>query len=218
MAEKQLQSTLAAAAFQKQWFGDLRRRVFDERRPYALIQADVPFELFDLLEIPAVSNQWWSSLVAAKRQAPAFLAAMTADGIPDQLCRYCSLGLATTRYAEAGEAPWGGLPAPRLLCARLTCDCIHRVFSLWAEAFGAELFEIEHPGATELPPRWWELTRHRWRELIEPHRLEVRHGDARAPHRAARVDRRAAPRPSCNCASASRASIGKRRYSTRPGS
>ena len=36
MAEKQLQSTLAAAAFQKQWFGDLRRRVFDERRPYAL--------------------------------------------------------------------------------------------------------------------------------------------------------------------------------------
>ena len=61
MADKQLQSTLAAAAFQKQWFGDLRRRVFDERRPYALIQADVPFELFDLLEIPAVSNQWWSS-------------------------------------------------------------------------------------------------------------------------------------------------------------
>ena len=76
VAEKQLQSTLAAAAFQKQWFGDLRRRVFDERQPYALIQADVPFELFDLLEIPAVSNQWWSSLVAAKRQAPAFLAAM----------------------------------------------------------------------------------------------------------------------------------------------
>ena len=171
MAEKQLQSTLAAASFQKQWFGDLRRRVFDERRPYALIQADVPFELFDLLDIPAVSNQWWSSLVAAKRQAPAFLDAMAADGVPDQLCRYCSLGLATTRYAKAGEAPWGGLPQPRLLCARLTCDCIHRVFSLWAEAFDTELFEIDNPGASELPPRWWELTRHRWRELIEPHRL-----------------------------------------------
>ena len=172
MAEKQLESTATAGAFQKQWFGELRRRVFDERQPYALVQADVPFELFDLLEIPAVSNQWWSSLVAAKRQAPAFLDAMTADGLPDQLCRYCSLGLATTRYAEAGEAPWGGLPTPRLLCARLTCDCIHSVFSLWAEAFGAELFEIDHPGATELPPRWWELGRHRWRELVEPHRLE----------------------------------------------
>ena len=57
------------------------------------------------------------------------------------------------RYAKAGEAPWGGLPAPRLLCARLTCDCIHRVFSLWAEAFGAELFEIDHPGASDLPVR-----------------------------------------------------------------
>jgi benzoyl-CoA reductase/2-hydroxyglutaryl-CoA dehydratase subunit BcrC/BadD/HgdB len=173
VAGKQLESTIAAAAFQKQWFGELRRRVFDEHEPYALVQADVPFELFDLLEIPAVSNQWWASLVAAKRQAPAFLDAMSADGLSEQLCRYCSLGLATTRYARAGEAPWGGLPPPRLLCARLTCDCVHRVFSLWADAFGAELFEIDHPGATDLPPRWWELGRHRARELVEPHRLEL---------------------------------------------
>jgi benzoyl-CoA reductase/2-hydroxyglutaryl-CoA dehydratase subunit BcrC/BadD/HgdB len=171
VAEKQLEATAAAAAFQKQWFAELRRRVFDERRPYAIVQADVPFELFDLLEIPAVSNQWWSSLVAAKRQAPAFLDAMAADGVPAQLCRYCSLGFATTRYRGAGESPWGGLPPPRLLCARLTCDCIHRVFSLWSEEFGAELFEIDHPGASELPPRWWELSRHRWRELVEPRRL-----------------------------------------------
>jgi benzoyl-CoA reductase subunit B len=172
MAEKQLESTLAAAAFQKQWFAELRRRVFEERQPYALVQADVPFELFDLLEIPAVSNQWWSSLVAAKRQAPAFLDAMRNDGLPGQLCRYCSLGFATTRYGAVGDAPWGGLPKPRLLCARLTCDCIHRVFSLWAEAFDSELFEIDHPGASELPPRWWELSRHRWHELVEPHRLD----------------------------------------------
>jgi benzoyl-CoA reductase/2-hydroxyglutaryl-CoA dehydratase subunit BcrC/BadD/HgdB len=172
VTEKQLEATVAAAAFQKQWFADLRRRVFDERRPYALVQADVPFELFDLLEIPAVSNQWWSSLIAAKRQAPAFLDAMRADGLLQQLCRYCSLGFAATRYAQAGEAPWGGLPPPRLLCARLACDCIHRVFSLWAEEVGAELFEIDHPGASELPPRWWELSRHRWRELVEPQRLD----------------------------------------------
>jgi benzoyl-CoA reductase subunit B len=171
MADKQLESTLAAAAFQKAWFLELRRRVFDDRQSYALVQADVPFELFDLLEIPAVSNQWWSSLVAAKRQAPAYIDAMAADGLSEQLCRYCSLGLATTRYRDCGQAPWGGLPPPRLLCARLTCDCIHRVFSLWAEALGAELFEIDHPGASELPPRWWELSRRRWRELVEPHRL-----------------------------------------------
>ena len=171
MADKQLDSTIAAAAFQKQWFADLRRRVFDERQPYALLQADVPFELFDLLEMPAVSNQWWASMVAAKRQAPQFLDAMDADGLHHGLCRYCSLGYASTRYAGAGDSPWGGLPPPRLLCARLTCDCIHRVFELWADAFGAELFEIDHPGAGELPVRWWELGRHRWRELVEAHRL-----------------------------------------------
>jgi benzoyl-CoA reductase subunit B len=171
MAERQLESTTAAAAFQKGWFADLRRRVFDERQPYALAQADVPFELFDLAGIPVVSNQWWAALIAAKRQAPAFLDAMDADGFHDGLCRYCSLGYAATRYRDAGEPPWGGLPPPRLLCARLTCDCIGRVFSLWAEAFGAELFEIDHPGAGDLPSRWWELGRHRWRELVEPHRL-----------------------------------------------
>ena len=173
MAEKQLESTVAASAFQKSWFADLRRRVFDDRQPYALVQADVPFELFDLLGVPAVSNQWWAAVIAAKRQAPAYLDAMEADGFHQGLCRYCSLGLASTRYRGVQEPPWGGLPTPRLLCARLTCDCIHRVFSLWAEAFGTELFEIDNPGATDLPPRWWELARHRWRELVEPHRLAL---------------------------------------------
>src|SRR5688572_2759468 len=171
MAERQLDATAAAAAFQKEWFGRLRRRVFEERQPYAIVQADVPFELFDLLDVPAVSNQWWAALVAAKRQAPAYLDAMAADGLHQDLCRYCSLGYATTKYRDVQEPPWGGLPAPRLLCARLTCDCIGRVFALWAEAFGTELFAIDNPGATELPPRWWELGRHEWRRLVEPHRL-----------------------------------------------
>jgi hypothetical protein len=171
MADKQLEATVAAAAFQKQWFADLRRRVFDERQPYALVQADVPFELFDLVDIPAVSNQWWAAILAAKRQAPAYLDAMAADGRHDGLCRYCSLGYASTRYSHVQEPPWGGLPTPRLLCARLTCDCIHRVFSLWAETFGSEFLEIDNPGASDLPPRWWELSRHRWRDLVEPDRL-----------------------------------------------
>jgi hypothetical protein len=171
VADRQLEATSAAAAFQKDWFAGLRRRVFEERQPYALVQADVPFEPFDLLGVPAVSNQWWAALVSAKRQAPAYLDAMSADGYHQGLCRYCSLGYASTRYGAVQPPPWGGLPTPRLLCARLTCDCIGRVFALWAEAFGAELFEIDNPGASELPPHWWELSRHEWRQLVEPHRL-----------------------------------------------
>ena len=173
MSDKQLDTTRAATEFQKAWFADLRRRVFTERQPYALVQADVPFELFDLLGVPAISNQWWAALIAARRQAPAYLDAMRADGLHEGLCRYCSLGYASTRYRDVQQPPWGGLPTPRLLCARLTCDCIHHVFSLWADAFGAELFEIDNPGATALPPRWWELGRYEWRSLIEPHRLAL---------------------------------------------
>jgi hypothetical protein len=159
MADKQLAVTAAASAFQKEWFAQLRQRVFERREPYALVQADVPFELFDLLDVPAVSNQWWAAVIAAKQQAPGLLDAMAADGLHDGLCRYCSLGYASMRYGDAASVPWGGLPPPRLLCARLTCDCIHRVFSMWADACGADFVEIDHAGAGELQPEWWTLAR-----------------------------------------------------------
>src|SRR5690348_954014 len=99
MAERQLDATTAAAAFQKSWFADLRHRVFDERQAYAIVQADVPFEPFDLLGIPALSNQWWAAIIAAKRRAPAYLDAMADEGYHEGLCRYCSLGFASTKYA-----------------------------------------------------------------------------------------------------------------------
>jgi benzoyl-CoA reductase/2-hydroxyglutaryl-CoA dehydratase subunit BcrC/BadD/HgdB len=58
-----------------------------------------------------------------------------------------------------------------MLAARLTCDCAQRVFETWAEHFQAELVLLDAPAATHLPPRWWELSRYRWRELYEEHRL-----------------------------------------------
>ena len=180
MAVKELQCTARAAAFQKTWFAELRRAVFDERQPYAVAQADVPFELFQLLDVPAVSNQWWAALIAAKQMAPAYLDAMEERGYHDGLCRYCSLGLAATLNRDRLPGPWGGLPRPALVCARLTCDCVQRVFATWAEAFGTEFVALDNPGATLLPPRWWELSRSRWRELFEPHRLAFAVADLQA--------------------------------------
>ena len=172
MADKQLASTSAASAFQKEWFAQLRRDVFDGHQPYAILQADCPFELFHVMGMPAVSNQWWAALIAAKRLAPAYLDALNERGFHSGLCHYCSLGLAATLADGRPPAPWGGLPRPALLCARLTCDCIQRVFALWAEVLGTEFISIDNPGVTVLPPRWWELSRSRWRELVEPHRLQ----------------------------------------------
>jgi hypothetical protein len=45
-------------------------RVFETRAPYAIGQADMPFELFQAMDVPMVSNQWWAAVVSAKRLAP----------------------------------------------------------------------------------------------------------------------------------------------------
>lgn len=172
VAEKQLQCTLAAAAHQKEWFAALRHDVFETRKPYAIAQADMPLELFEVLGVPVVSNQWWAALVSAKRMSAYYLEQMNEAGYHDGLCRYCSLSLASTFGGDASKAPWGGLPKPALVAARLTCDCIQRVFSIWAENFETEFVALDAPGAAQLPPRWWELSRHRWQDLFEAHRLD----------------------------------------------
>ncbi len=172
MAEKQLQCTIRAAAYQKEWFAQLREDVREKRKPYAILQADMPLELFHAMDIPVVSNQWWAAMVAAKRLAPYYLGSLNAMGYHDGLCRYCSLSLASTIAGDPSLAPWGGLPKPALLSARLTCDCIQRVFETWAAKLGAPFVPLDAPGASELPPRWLELSRYRWNELFEDHRLD----------------------------------------------
>jgi benzoyl-CoA reductase subunit B len=168
MAEKQLKSTALAAEHQKAWFAQLREDVFEKRKPYAIVQADMPLELFHAMDVPVVSNQWWASLIAARRRGPYCLDALNAIGYHDGLCRYCSLSLAATMTGD----PALGLPKPALLSARLTCDCIQRVFETWGAKFGSPFVPLDAPGATELPPRWWELSRYRWNELFESHRLD----------------------------------------------
>ena len=171
MADKQLACTSAANEFQKTLFANLRRDVFERQKPYAIVQADMPLELFQVMRVPVVSNQWWAALISAKRLSPALLDGMNARGFHQGLCRYCSLSLAST-LGDPALAPWGGLPKPALLSARLTCDCIQRVFRLWADALGADFFPLDAPGANDLPPRWWEMSRYRWREFFEAHRLQ----------------------------------------------
>ncbi len=170
--DKQLNCTRAAADHQKAWFAQLRQEVFADHKPYAIVQADMPLEIFSVMEVPIISNQWWAAVIAAKRMSATYFDTLNAQGFHDGLCRYCSLGLGCTLANDPATAPWGGLPKPALLSARLTCDCIQRVFHLWAQAFGAPFIPLDNTGATHLPPRWWELSRHHWQELFEPHRLD----------------------------------------------
>ncbi|GIL41596.1 2-hydroxyacyl-CoA dehydratase subunit D [Roseiterribacter gracilis] len=171
--EKQLAVTGQAGAYQKAWFADLRERILTRGEPYAIMQADTPHEIFHAMDIPIVTNQWWAAVIAAKQLSPLYFDFLKEQGYHEGLCRYCSLGLAATLHNDPSIAPWGGLPKPLLLCARLTCDCVQRVFRLWGDALGAPFFPIDNPGIESPSPRWWEDGIENWESLYQPHRLDL---------------------------------------------
>ena len=70
-------------------------------------------------------------------------------GLSSNRCRYCSLGLACTLAGDKKTAPWGGLPRPTVLVARLTCDCVQEVFTQWAQALQTDFFALEAPAWEE---------------------------------------------------------------------
>jgi hypothetical protein len=94
-------------------------------------------------------------------------------GYPSNRCSYCSLGLACTLASDPKTAPWGGLPRPTVLVARLTCECIQHVFSAWAEALGSEFFALEAPAWVETIPEWYRHSRTRWEEVYDADRIEL---------------------------------------------
>lgn len=145
-SRKDLACTAAATAYQRSYVAELKRRVIDEGEPYVIAQADTPHEIFHAMDIPLITNQWWSAYISAKQLSTRYAGVLDRLGYPQSRCHYCSLGLACTLDADPATAPWGGLPKPTLLVARLTCDCIEHVFGQWADAFGTEFFALEAPG------------------------------------------------------------------------
>ena len=119
-SRKMLACTSRATAFQKEFGQQLRRRVVEDREPFAIVQADTPHEIFHAMDIPIITNQWWSAYISAKRLGGRYFGVMDAMGYPSNRCSYCSLGLACTLADDPATAPWGGMPRPTVLVARLT--------------------------------------------------------------------------------------------------
>jgi benzoyl-CoA reductase subunit B len=170
--EKQLEASRIASARQREWFAQLRKDVFENGNPYVISNVDAPGDIFQSMGIPVVPNQWWAAVVASRGMSEFYFDGMEQLGFPRNLCRYCATGLASTIVDAGDRAPWGGLPKPAMLVTRLACDCMQRVFSLWAKAFNAPLFMLESTGATELPLRWWEDCRADWEKFHQTHRLD----------------------------------------------
>ncbi|MEO8308919.1 MAG: 2-hydroxyacyl-CoA dehydratase family protein [Pseudomonadota bacterium] len=170
-SRKALACTSEATAYQKQFGQDLRRRVVDEGEPYAIVQADTPHEIFHAMGIPIITNQWWSAYISAKQLSTQYFDAMVGAGYPANSCKYCSLGLACTLANDPKTAPWGGLPRPTVLVARLTCDCIQHVFGQWAQALGSEFFPMEAPAWKDKDARWFANSRSEWERVYQPDRI-----------------------------------------------
>jgi benzoyl-CoA reductase subunit B len=168
-----LDSTAAAKAFQKAFGAELRNRVVERGEPFAVAQADTPHEIFHAMDIPVVSNQWWSAYISAKQLSSRYMAVLDEIGFPSNRCSYCALGLACTLADDSATAPWGGLPRPTVLVARLTCDCIQQVFSAWAAAMQTDFFPMEAPAWTRTIPEWYRHSKIRWEEVYDIGRINL---------------------------------------------
>lgn len=172
-ARKQLNSTSEATAYQKRFASELRSRVIDRGEPFILAQADTPHEIFHAMDIPLISNQWWSAYISAKRLSGRYFQAMDDLGYPSNRCRYCSLGLGCTLSGDSATAPWGGLPKPTLLVARLTCECVEHVFSQWARALDVEFFPMEAPAWEHKQTDWFRHSKDDWESVYGARRIAL---------------------------------------------
>ena len=172
-ARKDLACTEAATAYQKAFGAEMRERVVERGEPFAVAQADTPHEIFHAMDIPLVTNQWWSAYISAKRLSTRYVGTLDALGFPPNRCSYCSLGLACTLANDPANAPWGGLPRPTVLVARLTCDCVQQVFSQWARALGTEFFAMEAPAWEHKEADWFLRSSEHWDEVYGAERIAL---------------------------------------------
>ncbi len=172
-SRKDLASTKLATSFQREFGKTLQARVVEAREPFAIAQADTAHEIFHTMDIPIVTNQWWSAYLSAKQLSGHYLQVLQDRGFPSNSCRYCTLGLGCTLDDNPARAPWGGLPRPTVITGRLTCDCLQRVFSEWARALDTHCYLFEAPGWAHKEPRWFEKSRDQWDEVYEPRRIDL---------------------------------------------
>lgn len=170
-----LQSATDATAYQREWFHGLRARV-DAGEPLVLANADAPLELLRALDIPYVVNQWWASIITAKRAAQAALAIVDGAGLPDDSRQYDVVPLGA-QDLEGDDAPWGGLPEPRFAIAERSGDVTHKIFERWGRRPNTETYLLTRTAAVPAPEGWWELVPDRWEEVFGRDRIDLLEGE-----------------------------------------
>jgi hypothetical protein len=174
-SRKDLACTAAATAHQREFVADLKRRVIDNGEPFAIAQADTPHEIFHTMDIPLISNQWWSAYISAKQLSPRYFEVLDKLGYPSNSCRYCSLGLACT-LDNAIRRPRPGADFPNPRCWWPTSHLRMHSPRLWpmGQALGSEFFPLEAPGWTHKDPDWFtQVECASGKSSTEPRRIEL---------------------------------------------
>lgn len=174
-ASDRLPSAAEATAYQREWFHALSARMRDGE-PLALANADAPHEVLRALGVPYVVNQWWSSIISAKRAGDESLEVVASRGLPDYSRQYDVLPLGA-QGLPSGRAPWGGLPEPRFAIAERGGDVTHKIFEQWGRRAGTETFLLSRTAAVPAPEGWWDLVPHRWEEVFGAERIDLLQGE-----------------------------------------
>jgi len=167
-----LACTQEARDWRRTWLTDLRRRVFDQGAPYVVADGVAPHEIAHAMDVPVVSVPWYSAVISAKRLSEFYFEYLEEQGYHAGLPRYISLPMAAAMHGDPEVAPYGGLPTPAFMLARLRGDAGQRVMDLWSRALDAPLYVLDASSDEALDPRWWELNRNDWETLYGTHRLD----------------------------------------------
>lgn len=166
-----LEVSREAMAVQRASFEEVHQRAH-AGGAVALVNADAPLELLRVLDTPFVVNQWWTALCAAKGLADRDLQRLQQRGYPEGLCAYCSVSLGSLERTNS-TAPWGGLPRPRVVLVRETCDGQRGVSEALAATTGATVYMLPELFPAGAPVAWWEELPERWERWFGRARLDV---------------------------------------------
>lgn len=166
----QLEVTRSLRRHQREWWAELQSRTRESGEPFVLAGANIPHEIFEAMDIPFVTDVWYSGLVAAKRRSAHYSRVLDAHGFHRKLDRYAGLVLGVyLDEAPAEEKPWGGLPVPALVTTMPDNGAAENV----AAYTGATYLPLERPIATRPVPCWWELGRQSWEDLEGSDRIDA---------------------------------------------
>lgn len=180
-SRKLLDVTADFGTFQRDWFAGIRAAVAGGA-PFAVVNANAPQEILRAFDLPFVVNQWWASIVAAKRQSGRYRTLLTEHSYPAEIEAYSTQALAAAFDGQADQAPWGGLPSPDFVHAIASSDPTPAIFEAMAVEHDASRFLYERTvdPRPEIETRWWDVMHDDWEVALESERLDLLVAELRA--------------------------------------